>query len=156
MGQTPVTALFMGVNLTRFYSFMQSGRRSRPSQVIPTGLGSSTALFGSHYNKLLRVQPKFQTKKSHGRAQVAATARPMDVDINDATNLVEVDVNWFDAFCRFTRPHTIYGSALGVISVSLLAVQSPADFTSTFFVGLLQVLTVIFVCLDQSNSEIQY
>lgn len=64
----------------------------------------------------------------------------MDVDVNDATNLVEAGVNWFDAFYRFTRPHTIYGSALGVISVSLLAVQSPTDFTSTFFVGLLQAL----------------
>lgn len=63
----------------------------------------------------------------------------MDVDVNDAKDLVQTGVNWFDAFYRFTRPHTIYGSALGVVSVSLLALQSPADFTSTFFVGLLQV-----------------
>lgn len=69
----------------------------------------------------------------------------MDVDVNDATNLVEAGVNWFDAFYRFTRPHTIYGSALGVISVSLLAVQSPTDFTSTFFVGLLQVSMLLLI-----------
>ncbi|KAG0582492.1 hypothetical protein KC19_3G064200 [Ceratodon purpureus] len=118
---------------------------SRPLQVNPVGLGSSGALFGSHYNKLLRVLPRSQIR--NGKAIISATARPMDVDVNDgssvardAENLVEAGVSWVDAFYRFTRPHTIYGSALGVISVSLLAIQSPADFTSTFFVGLLQAL----------------
>ena len=140
----------MCVNLTRFVSFMQSGRRrqhvlcSRPLHVNPIGLASSGALLGSHYNNLLRVVPRSQSRI--GKGVISATARPMDVDVNDgssvardAENLVEAGVSWVDAFYRFTRPHTIYGSALGVISVSLLAIQSPADFTSTFFVGLLQV-----------------
>ena len=41
----------------------------------------------------------------------------MDVDVDggssvgtDANNLVEAGVSWFDAFYRFSRPHTIIGS----------------------------------------------
>jgi homogentisate phytyltransferase/homogentisate geranylgeranyltransferase len=66
----------------------------------------------------------------------------VDVDSfdEDAGNLVQAGVSWFDAFYRFSRPHTIIGSTLSVISVSLLAIQSPADVTGTFFVGLLQAV----------------
>lgn len=119
-------------------------RRRRPLQVTPLGLGSSNALFGSHCKSLLLSQRILYTRSSHGRRGISATARPMDVNdgsvARDAKNLMDAGASWFDAFYRFTRPHTIYGSALGVISVSLLAVQSSADFTGTFFVGLLQAL----------------
>lgn len=49
-------------------------------------------------------------------------------------------INWLDAFHRFSRPHTVIGSAMGIISVSLLAIQDPADISLTFFGGLLQAL----------------
>ncbi|XP_029130497.1 homogentisate phytyltransferase 1, chloroplastic [Cajanus cajan] len=46
-----------------------------------------------------------------------------------------------DAFYRFTRPHTIIGTALSIISVSLLAVQKLSDISPTFFIGLIQAIT---------------
>jgi len=121
-------------------------------QLNPLGLGSSGRLYGSHFGVLLRPHNGTYKKASCNTSRksnncISATARPMDVDVDggssvgtDANNLVEAGVSWFDAFYRFSRPHTIIGSALGVISVSMLAIQSPADFSSTFFVGLLQAL----------------
>uniref|UniRef100_A0A7I4EEB3 Homogentisate phytyltransferase n=1 Tax=Physcomitrium patens TaxID=3218 RepID=A0A7I4EEB3_PHYPA len=76
---------------------------------------------------------------------LSSSARPLDADdgssvAKNAGNLIEAVVGWFDALYRFSRPHTIYGSALGVISVSMLAIQSPADISSIFLIGLLQAL----------------
>ncbi|CAK9204282.1 unnamed protein product [Sphagnum troendelagicum] len=81
---------------------------------------------------------------------ILATARPMELDEGSAAPAADVEeviveagvgwFDWFDPFSRFCRPHTIIGSALGVTSVSLMAVQSPADISMTFFVGLLQAL----------------
>ncbi|KAF5195599.1 Homogentisate phytyltransferase 1 protein [Thalictrum thalictroides] len=45
-----------------------------------------------------------------------------------------------DAFYRFTRPHTIIGTFIGIISVSLLPVQTMADLSPTFFMGILKTL----------------
>ncbi|EFJ11866.1 hypothetical protein SELMODRAFT_34027, partial [Selaginella moellendorffii] len=48
---------------------------------------------------------------------------------------------WLSAFYRFTRPHTVIGTAIGIVSISLLAAESVADFLSSrFAVGLLQAL----------------
>lgn len=58
----------------------------------------------------------------------------------DAENLAVELVNWADAFYRFTRPHTVIGTAIGIVSVSLLAIQRIADFSSTFALGLSQAL----------------
>ncbi|KAG8372360.1 hypothetical protein BUALT_Bualt12G0058000 [Buddleja alternifolia] len=41
-----------------------------------------------------------------------------------------------DAFYRFSRPHT----ALSIISVSLLAIQKPSDFSPLFFTGVLEAI----------------
>ncbi|CAM6125868.1 unnamed protein product [Calypogeia fissa] len=89
--------------------------------------------------------PGFRTARN-----VTATARPIELDDEGATaessvpaqtkNLVEEGINWLDAFHRFSRPHTVIGSAMGIISVSLLACQNPADISATFFRGLLQAL----------------
>ncbi|PKA56909.1 putative homogentisate phytyltransferase 1, chloroplastic [Apostasia shenzhenica] len=45
-----------------------------------------------------------------------------------------------DAFYRFSRPHTVIGTALSIVSVSLLAVEKFSDFSPHFFAGLLQAL----------------
>lgn len=45
-----------------------------------------------------------------------------------------------DAFCRFSRPHTIIGTALSIVSVSVLSVEKFTDFSLHFFTGLLQAL----------------
>ncbi|XP_065027503.1 homogentisate geranylgeranyltransferase, chloroplastic-like [Musa acuminata AAA Group] len=45
-----------------------------------------------------------------------------------------------DAFCRFSRPHTVIGTVIGIVSVSLLPVESIADISLIFFYGLLKAL----------------
>ncbi|XP_021769512.1 homogentisate geranylgeranyltransferase, chloroplastic-like [Chenopodium quinoa] len=45
-----------------------------------------------------------------------------------------------NAFYRFSRPHTIIGTLIGVTSVSLLPIESIADLSLEFFVGLLKAL----------------
>ncbi|XP_059286050.1 homogentisate phytyltransferase 1, chloroplastic isoform X2 [Lycium ferocissimum] len=45
-----------------------------------------------------------------------------------------------DAFYRFSRPHTIIGTALSIISVSLLAIEKFSDFSPLFFTGTLEAI----------------
>ncbi|CAN4084934.1 unnamed protein product [Withania somnifera] len=45
-----------------------------------------------------------------------------------------------DAFYRFSRPHTVIGTALSIISVSLLAVEKFSDFSPLFFTGVLEAI----------------
>ncbi|KAF7104304.1 hypothetical protein CFC21_105210 [Triticum aestivum] len=51
-----------------------------------------------------------------------------------------------DAFYRFSRPHTIIGTALSIVSVSLLAVESLSDISPLFLTGLLEaVVAALFM-----------
>ncbi|KAJ8477624.1 hypothetical protein OPV22_021351 [Ensete ventricosum] len=45
-----------------------------------------------------------------------------------------------DAFCRFSRPHTVIGTVIGIVSVSLLPVESITDISLIYFDGLLKAL----------------
>ncbi|RAL46484.1 hypothetical protein DM860_004763 [Cuscuta australis] len=54
-----------------------------------------------------------------------------------------------DAFYRFSRPHTVIGTALSIVSVSLLAVEKLSDISPLFFTG---VLEVSFKCLLSRQS----
>ncbi|KMZ67650.1 Homogentisate phytyltransferase [Zostera marina] len=49
-----------------------------------------------------------------------------------------------NAFYRFTRPHTVIGTALSIISVSLLAVEKFSDISPLFVTGLMQALVSSF------------
>ncbi|XP_061360431.1 homogentisate phytyltransferase 1, chloroplastic-like [Gastrolobium bilobum] len=46
-----------------------------------------------------------------------------------------------DAFYRFSRPHTVIGTALSIISVSLLAVEKLSDISLPYFIGVLEAVT---------------
>lgn len=50
-----------------------------------------------------------------------------------------------DAFYRFSRPHTVIGTALSIISVSLLAVEKLSDFSPIFFAGVLEAIVAAFL-----------
>ncbi|KAJ7955802.1 Homogentisate phytyltransferase 1, chloroplastic [Quillaja saponaria] len=52
--------------------------------------------------------------------------------------------NVLDAFYRFSRPHTVIGTALSIISVSLLAPEKLADFSPLFFTGVLEAVVAAF------------
>ncbi|KAL9683949.1 hypothetical protein QQ045_021378 [Rhodiola kirilowii] len=45
-----------------------------------------------------------------------------------------------DAFYRFTRPHTVIGTTLSIMSVSLLAIEKFSDFSPLFFTGVLEAI----------------
>ncbi|KAL5699964.1 hypothetical protein ACHQM5_025475 [Ranunculus cassubicifolius] len=45
-----------------------------------------------------------------------------------------------NAFYRFSRPHTVIGTVVGITSVSLLPVQTISDLSLTFLIGLLKAL----------------
>ncbi|XXG51590.1 hypothetical protein AAC387_Pa03g0123 [Persea americana] len=51
---------------------------------------------------------------------------------------------FLDAFYRFSRPHTVIGTTLSIISVSLLAVESISDFSPLFLTGLLEAVVAAF------------
>uniref|UniRef100_A0ACD5UXQ9 Uncharacterized protein n=1 Tax=Avena sativa TaxID=4498 RepID=A0ACD5UXQ9_AVESA len=51
-----------------------------------------------------------------------------------------------NAFYRFSRPHTVIGTALSIFSVSLLAVESLPDISPLFLTGLLEaVVSALFM-----------
>jgi len=54
--------------------------------------------------------------------------------------LIEVLKDTWDAFYRFSRPHTVIGTVIAITSVSLLVVQSVSDLSPLFFVELLKAL----------------
>ncbi|KAJ8774257.1 hypothetical protein K2173_009688 [Erythroxylum novogranatense] len=45
-----------------------------------------------------------------------------------------------NSFYQFSRPHTVIGTLIGITSVSLLPVESIADLSPSFFVGLMKAL----------------
>ncbi|XP_031261317.1 homogentisate phytyltransferase 1, chloroplastic-like [Pistacia vera] len=66
-----------------------------------------------------------------------------------------------DAFYRFSRPHTIIGTALSIVSVALLAVEKLSDISPLFFTGVLEavaaalMMNIYIVGLNQlSDIEI--
>ncbi|XP_031256834.1 homogentisate geranylgeranyltransferase, chloroplastic-like [Pistacia vera] len=61
-------------------------------------------------------------------------------DGDNATSFLEVFSQKLNAFYRFSRPHTVIGTIIGILSVSLLPVVNVADLTPTFFMGLLKAL----------------
>lgn len=76
-----------------------------------------------------------------------ATSKPVNTDSYAADSLPinnkgTFETLWdvFNAFYRFSRPHTVIGTVIGIVSVSLLAVQSVLDLSPMFFVGLLKAL----------------
>ncbi|KAL7187276.1 hypothetical protein ACSBR1_037358 [Camellia fascicularis] len=58
-------------------------------------------------------------------------------------NLTTIQSDLFkhlNAFYRFSRPHTVIGTLIGITSISLLPLESTADLSLAFLVGLLKAL----------------
>lgn len=60
----------------------------------------------------------------------------IDINIGSGGSLSK---QW-DAFHRFCRPHTVIGTVIGILSVSLLPLEQIGDLSPAFFVGLLKAL----------------
>ncbi|KAL6191714.1 hypothetical protein ACLB2K_038104 [Fragaria x ananassa] len=87
--------------------------------------------------------------RRHKTFLVNATAgHPLDSEPGayNAENIWNTIINATDAFYRFSRPHTVIGTALSIVSVSLLAVQNLSDFSPLFFTGVLEaVVAALFM-----------
>ncbi|CAL5049072.1 unnamed protein product [Urochloa decumbens] len=67
-------------------------------------------------------------------------------EAHDSTSIWTAISSSLDAFYRFSRPHTVIGTALSIVSVSLLAVQSLSDISPLFLTGLLEaVVAALFM-----------
>lgn len=99
-----------------------------------------------HHRKCARLKTICAVATPGNDDDQGSSVEPVPVDASvdqvptDADDLVLQVLSWMNAFYRFTRPHTVIGTAVGIVSVSLLAVQTFEDFSSKFAVGLSQAL----------------
>ncbi|KAF5456335.1 hypothetical protein F2P56_025831 [Juglans regia] len=78
----------------------------------------------------------------------AASGHPLEPETGayQPKNIWVTLKNALDAFYRFSRPHTVIGTALSIISVSLLAVENLSDISPLFFTGVLEaVVAALFM-----------
>lgn len=67
-------------------------------------------------------------------------------EAHDSASIWKPISSSLDAFYRFSRPHTVIGTALSIVSVSLLAVESLSDISPLFLTGLLEaVVAALFM-----------
>ncbi|XP_073117589.1 probable homogentisate phytyltransferase 1, chloroplastic isoform X1 [Elaeis guineensis] len=60
----------------------------------------------------------------------------------DSTSAWKSILSSLNAFYRFSRPHTIIGTAISIVSVSLLAIEGLSDISPLFVTGLLEQAVV--------------
>ncbi|WCJ42223.1 Homogentisate phytyltransferase 1 chloroplastic [Euphorbia peplus] len=72
----------------------------------------------------------------------AASEQPFEseAEVYDTKSTSQHLHNALDAFYRFSRPHTVIGTALSIVSVSLLAVQNLSDLSPLFMTGVLEAV----------------
>ncbi|KAM0871103.1 hypothetical protein ACQ4PT_039602 [Festuca glaucescens] len=67
-----------------------------------------------------------------------------EAEAHDPASIWKPISSSLDAFYRFSRPHTVIGTALSIVSVSLLAVESLSDISPLFLTGLLEAVVAAF------------
>ncbi|KAK1414066.1 hypothetical protein QVD17_29805 [Tagetes erecta] len=113
------------------------------------------SLRASKHNRVIQPQSSFlrhniggfnksfllYRKQSTNLVASVVSEQPVGPDnINPQSSLP----NALDAFYRFSRPHTVIGTALSIVSVSLLAVQKLSDFSPAFFIGVMEAIVAAF------------
>ncbi|XP_057816152.2 probable homogentisate phytyltransferase 1, chloroplastic [Cryptomeria japonica] len=93
-------------------------------------------------------------RNNKNRLIIYATSKPLNTHAyaDDSWPLKKKDSfqtvgDIFNAFYRFSRPHTVIGTVIGIVSISLLAIQSLSDFSPAFWIGLLQAV-VPALCMN--------
>ncbi|KAM6552704.1 hypothetical protein CsatB_013466 [Cannabis sativa] len=79
----------------------------------------------------------FHYRKNNRFLLNAAAEQPLE---SEPKNVLNSAKDALDAFYRFSRPHTVIGTALSIVSVSLLAVEKLSDFSPLFFAGMLEAV----------------
>ncbi|XP_026454325.1 probable homogentisate phytyltransferase 1, chloroplastic [Papaver somniferum] len=95
-----------------------------------------SALTASNLNK-----PLFNSKSPGTRCSSSTILKPEYAtepeDGHHSTTSIPKQLN---ALFRFTRPHTIIGTVVGIISVSLLPIETVSDLSPIFFMGVVKAL----------------
>ncbi|KAE8056308.1 hypothetical protein FH972_013091 [Carpinus fangiana] len=92
----------------------------------------------SHESISIRKDGGMANKCRHAVASKHEYAsKPEDDNSSSFLNLLSKQL---EAFYLFSRPHTVIGTIAGILSVSLLPVETIADLSPTFFMGLLKAL----------------
>ncbi|KAG6598874.1 Homogentisate phytyltransferase 1, chloroplastic, partial [Cucurbita argyrosperma subsp. sororia] len=83
-------------------------------------------------------------QKKDNRIQIrnAASNQPFgsESEVLHSKNYGDSVKSFLDAFYRFSRPHTVIGTALSIVSVSLLAVEKLSDLSPLFLTGVLEAI----------------
>ncbi|XP_021724962.1 homogentisate phytyltransferase 1, chloroplastic-like [Chenopodium quinoa] len=95
-------------------------------------------------NHTITGQKKLMLSPTYSRKRLVVACRGQSLESEPNTyepkNIWNSVINFLDAFYRFSRPHTVIGTALSIVSVSLLAVQKLSDFSPMFFTGMLEAI----------------
>ncbi|KAK4782693.1 hypothetical protein SAY86_007067 [Trapa natans] len=110
-----------------------------PSSCTPKTLNK---YYQEYYLKNGPQRLSFHQRRSRTYLVNAASEHPLESDPGayGSKNPWNSMKNAVDAFYRFSRPHTVIGTALSIVSVSLLAVEKFSDFNPMFFGGLLEAV----------------
>lgn len=117
-------------------SFHLSVRASKRNRVI----GCQSSLVSRNINSF---NDKFLLSRKRNKYHVASAVSEQPIEPESASPQSTLPAA-LDAFYRFSRPHTVIGTALSIVSVSLLAVQKFSDFSPLFFMGVLEAIVAAF------------
>ncbi|KAF3452769.1 hypothetical protein FNV43_RR03202 [Rhamnella rubrinervis] len=108
----------------------------------------SQQYFLKHYVKEIGERSTFYRRQNRTLLVNAAAGHPFESDPGayNQNSIWDSFKNGFDAFYRFSRPHTVIGTALSIVSVSLLSVEKLSDFSPLFITGVLEaVVAALFM-----------
>ncbi|KAI3803140.1 hypothetical protein L1987_31289 [Smallanthus sonchifolius] len=91
-----------------------------------------------------RFKESFILSHKLNTTRVASAISDQSVVDPDPTSPQHSLPNALNAFYRFSRPHTVIGTALSIVSVSFLAVQKLSDLSPLFFIGVLEAIVAAF------------
>ncbi|XP_020672844.1 probable homogentisate phytyltransferase 1, chloroplastic isoform X2 [Dendrobium catenatum] len=97
---------------------------------------------GCHTNKHMGLRIERFTRSNGWRHLNATSEHSLEPEPEAYTfmKLWNILLSSLNVFYRFSRPHTVIGTALSIVSVSVLSIEKFADFSQPFFTGLLQAL----------------
>ncbi|TXG61078.1 hypothetical protein EZV62_012441 [Acer yangbiense] len=118
-----------------------------------------------HHDRSVEERSIFHKKNNKKFLANAAAGHPLESEPESGAykrkSTSNPITNAFDAFYRFSRPHTVIGTALSIVSVALLAVEKLSDISPLFFTGVLEavaaalMMNIYIVGLNQlSDIEI--
>ncbi|KAI3803142.1 hypothetical protein L1987_31291 [Smallanthus sonchifolius] len=128
----PFVTVHCGFRLIGCYHV--SLRASQRKRIIQSQLSFVRSNSGGFSEKILFYH-KLKTK---GVASAVSEQQPVDPDPTSPQHSLP------NAFYRFSRPHTVIGTTLSIVSVSLLAVQKLSDFSRLFFIGVFEAIVAAF------------